>query len=187
MERARIENKYLQPLRAQEQAVERRYVDWQEAIKRVQCEVDRACGTGQRGWGRAADNLQKQADDKEAEYKEAQTELRKVKESYTAELAAVGTGSELLRRSGFADRVAALHDHVFSRWVTTLVYFAFLLIVLAGELMVLFTKWMFRGETTEEKINKMREETSLLTAKQHFDALTSRDAGAKAELRQVWG
>ena len=149
----------------QELVVARTKADWDEALGRLDAELDGTGGSRHRGCGAICTQLQHQADVKRGDYLGARAALDALRAGDSDPQA------DLAKQSvGLLGRLAALHDLLQANPLARVVWAMLALVVLIMESSVLLVKVAF-GHTLEERLEVLREAVVMDTAQRQQRAL----------------
>jgi hypothetical protein len=156
----------------QEKEVQRKKADWDQKLRNAECEGAGTCGTGRRNLGPLYMALKKEADDAKAAYRTAEDFLFQLRDGRTPTIAKIDENSDAVRNAGLLDRLAALHDRIGRNTITIVVFFLFITLVLALEMMVLSVKFAF-GETIDDKKEETETQLEQLRLESYVAAVSS--------------
>ncbi|MEJ8849196.1 DUF4407 domain-containing protein [Variovorax rhizosphaerae] len=145
--------------------------DWDAAVAAATAEANGRGGSGRRGAGPLVDRLVKEAELRRQMHEVAKAALQQLHPDMQAEIAKA-KGSAL-QDAGLIERLVALHAYLGGKpfgigaWV---VFFGFMALL---EFMVVVTKLAFTNETTEEAVERCREEIARHKANTYRKQVTS--------------
>jgi hypothetical protein len=156
---------------------------WIAAQARANCEANGTCGSGKPSIGPIYRELARQAEVLHQEYLAAEATLAPLQEEMTRKIGASHAAAH--RESGILARMEALREYLQDKPHAQAFWAVLFSLVLALELIVVFTKSAFRQETVDDHIRHVRERVSRIKADNYIDVMV--DPVARAEQLLIQG
>lgn len=169
-EEARINNDYENQLAKQSQVLLTKKSDWLKAQEAANCEANGQCGSKTKSLGPIYKALKDHAEKLESDYANSQAQLVSLKQERASKLDTAN--KNVIGESGLLARIEALHQYTMENNAALIGWSLFFALILFFELMVVLAKLVF-GETTDDRIEKMREELSQSKAETYLQAVNS--------------
>lgn len=145
--------------------------DWRQAQEKANCEANGTCGSGKPSVGPIYREMARQAETLHQEYLSATQGYARLDEE--REMALKQLYVKAQAEAGLLERMEALLEYVERKPHAQAFWGMLFALVLALEMVVVFTKSAFSGETVDDQIKRVREEASRLQAQRYLESLTN--------------
>jgi hypothetical protein len=181
----KVTSEYLKRRQELESMIEDKRSAWDVARSQANCEANGTCGSGKASLGPIYRELAKQAEVLRSDYLEAAALLEPLEQDKLAKLEKAKASAQ--RDAGLLERMEALQAFLRGKPHAQAFWGVLFALVLALELVVVFTKSAFSKETVDDHIRRVSEKVSRVRADNYYEATIDPVARAEALLEQEYG